>query len=89
MFARFPASAFLVAAAAALLVRADVTPNEPGPGVVYQVGGTCHIVWLGDTVSTTAWKSMSIQLMTGDNFNMIPLQSTSHPTTVLCIYLTS
>ena len=59
----------------ALLVVADVTPTSPGPGYVADAGSNCMIEWTGDTSSPTAWKSMSIQLMTGDNFNMIPLTS--------------
>ncbi|KAG5634813.1 hypothetical protein H0H81_000707 [Sphagnurus paluster] len=72
MFGAF-ALAALIASASLQLVRADVVPSVPGPGVVYRVGGTCHIEWDGDADSTTAWKGMNIQLMTGDNFNMIPL----------------
>ncbi|KAG6889763.1 hypothetical protein C0995_014690 [Termitomyces sp. Mi166 len=72
MFATFALTAIL-ASASLLRVRADVTPSDPGPGVVYKVGGTCHIGWVGDNDSPTAWKNMAIQLMTGDNFNMIHL----------------
>ncbi|KAG6865653.1 hypothetical protein C0991_000572 [Blastosporella zonata] len=71
MFVKFALSAFL--ASTSLLVRADVTPSDPGPGVVYNVGGTCHITWTGDATSTTAWKDMSIELMTGDNLEMVHL----------------
>ncbi|KNZ74987.1 hypothetical protein J132_05386 [Termitomyces sp. J132] len=72
MFATFALTA-LLASASLLRVRADVTPSDPGPGVVYKVGGTCHIAWVGDTQSETSWKNMAIQLMTGDNLNMIHL----------------
>ncbi|GLB41526.1 putative ser-Thr-rich glycosyl-phosphatidyl-inositol-anchored membrane family protein [Lyophyllum shimeji] len=71
MFGTFVLTALL--ASAAVLVRADVQPDVPGPGVVYKEGGTCHIEWIGDKDSTTAWKDMAIQLMTGDNFNMVHL----------------
>ncbi|RDB14693.1 hypothetical protein Hypma_016310 [Hypsizygus marmoreus] len=54
----------------ALLARADVFPNEPAGGI-YRSGTTCRIGWAGDTTSSTAWKDMTIQLMTGDNFNMV------------------
>ena len=74
MFASFALTAIL-ASASLLRVRADVTPSDPGPGVVYKVGGKCHIGWIGDKDSPTAWKNMAIQLMTGDNFNMIHLTS--------------
>jgi hypothetical protein len=61
----------LVALSAPLLAIADVTPSEPGPGDIFNAGATCPIVWLGDKDSTTAWKDMAIELMTGDNLNMI------------------
>ncbi|KAF8336222.1 hypothetical protein F5887DRAFT_848517, partial [Amanita rubescens] len=48
-------------------------PAPPGPGYVANAGSQCGIEWIGDTSSSTVWKGMSIQLMTGDNFNMIPL----------------
>jgi hypothetical protein len=65
----------LLAILPAFLVVADVTPTAPGPGYVANAGSQCMIEWIGDTSSSTVWKSMSIQLMTGDNFNMIPLTS--------------
>jgi hypothetical protein len=58
-----------------LLARADVTPSVPGPGIVYTVGGVCHIEWDGDHDSNTVWKDMSIELMSGSNFDMIHLTS--------------
>ena len=64
--------------AASALVRAEVTPSEPGPGSVYTAGQECTVSWDGDRDSDTIWKDMSIQLMTGDNFNMIHLTS-KHP----------
>ncbi|TFK24545.1 hypothetical protein FA15DRAFT_592251 [Coprinopsis marcescibilis] len=54
-----------------LFVRAVVTPNEPGPDSSYTAGGTCSIVWAGDADSDTLWADMSIQLMTGNNFEMV------------------
>ncbi|KAL0954090.1 hypothetical protein HGRIS_005236 [Hohenbuehelia grisea] len=63
----------LLAASSALVARADPTPSEPGPGDVFRQGAQCHIAWAGDADSTETWKEMSIQLMTGDNFNMIHL----------------
>lgn len=71
----FSTSIVTTVLAFALLAHADVTPNVPGPGVVYKSGGTCHIEWAGDAESTTAWKGMTIKFMTGDNFNMVPLQT--------------
>lgn len=69
------ASAITLAAAfaSAFLVRADVVPSEPSPGAVYHEGQPCPISWGGDTSSTTLWKNMNIQLMSGDNFDMIPV----------------
>ncbi|KAF8888077.1 hypothetical protein BD779DRAFT_1419571, partial [Infundibulicybe gibba] len=62
--------------ASALVARADVTPSEPGPGDSFNAGATCHVSWDGDKDSTTAWKNMSIQLMSGSNTAM------THITTV-------
>lgn len=60
-----------VIAAHILFVCADPTPTAPGPGSVFNQGATCRTDWTID--STGKWTSMSIQLMTGDNFNMISL----------------
>jgi len=60
----------LLAFAAPFLVRADCTPTLPAPGTVYNEGSTCLIAWDGDTSSTTLWKNMAIELMTGNNFEM-------------------
>ena len=64
-----------LALAAPLFVRAVVTPSEPGPGSVYAAGETCRVVWAGDTESDTLWADMSIQLMTGSNFEMVHVTS--------------
>ncbi|KAF9224124.1 hypothetical protein BS17DRAFT_780507 [Gyrodon lividus] len=69
MFAVAPL--FTVLTAAALYVRADPNPTNPGPGDVFIQGQTCTITWDADT--TGLWKNMSIELMTGDNFNMVYL----------------
>ena len=68
---------FLTAIVVALpvLVAADATPSDPAPGAVFNAGSTCSFDWVGDTSSTTAWKGMTVQLMTGSNYNMIPLTS--------------
>ncbi|THU97673.1 hypothetical protein K435DRAFT_56072 [Dendrothele bispora CBS 962.96] len=63
--------ALLLASAPALLVQAIVTPSAPGPGAVFKQGSNCDITWAGDADSTTDWKNMAIELMTGDNFNMV------------------
>lgn len=60
-----------LAFAAPFVVRADVTPTGPAPGAVYDEGAPCPITWKGDTSSTTVWKNMAIQLMTGSNLNVL------------------
>jgi hypothetical protein len=67
MFASLALSATLLAT----LVRADVTPLAPAPGNVFNEGSTCHIAWTPDT--TGAWKTTSIELMTGNNLDMVHL----------------
>lgn len=66
---------FLLAALTlpALLVMADPNPTVPGPGDSYKEGGNCTIKWDADTTGT--WTDMKIQLMTGDNYNMVQLKS--------------
>ncbi|KAG6825598.1 hypothetical protein H0H92_003095 [Tricholoma furcatifolium] len=54
------------------VVRADVFPNYPA-GDLQTTGKPCKIGWAGDSSSKTAWKDMSIELMTGDNYNMVHL----------------
>ncbi|KAJ7460755.1 hypothetical protein FB451DRAFT_1045197 [Mycena latifolia] len=58
--------------------QAIVTPNEPAPGDSFNQGSSCFVAWDGDvdSGSTTAWKGMAIELMTGPNEAMI------HVTTV-------
>jgi len=63
----------VLASSAVLLSQAIVTPNEPGPGESFDEGAQCHIAWDGDATSTTAWKNMAIQLMTGPNEAMVPV----------------
>jgi hypothetical protein len=73
----FAASLFtaLLATSALRLARSDVTPNEPGPGDSFNQGTQCHIAWAGDTNSTTVWKGMAIELMSGSNLGMVHLTS--------------
>lgn len=68
MFALLALSASLFTAT---LVRADVTPLAPAPGNVFNEGSTCHIAWTPDR--TGAWKTTNIELMTGNNLNMVHL----------------
>ena len=60
----------------ALVLRAfaDPVPSTPGPGDVYNQGASCVIEWSLDTNGT--WTTMNIELMTGDNTNMVHLTST-------------
>jgi len=76
MFA-FQSLAGLLVLASPFMVLADVTPSEPGPGAIFRAGSTCRITWQGDADSTTAWKDMAIELMSGSNLNMV------HVTTVV------
>ncbi|CAE6499379.1 unnamed protein product [Rhizoctonia solani] len=62
----------IVAGAVAGVVAAP-NPTEPSGTSVFNVGQQCTIKWDPDTTST--WKNMNIQLMTGDNFNMIHLST--------------
>ncbi|KAI0675569.1 hypothetical protein C8Q78DRAFT_332367 [Trametes maxima] len=57
--------------AGAVVVRADPTPTAPGPGDVFKQGGQCTFTWDVDTTGT--WKQMNVELMTGDNWNMVHL----------------
>jgi len=59
------------------LVGAVVTLLRPGSGEKFNAGSSCLIKWKGDKVSKTIWKKMSIELMTGDNYNMVFLTSMS------------
>jgi hypothetical protein len=61
-----------IASSISLIVRGEVFPDKPA-GDVYTTGKDCLIHWTGDTNSTTNWKDMAIELMTGDNFNMVHL----------------
>ncbi|KAG1735919.1 uncharacterized protein EDB91DRAFT_1056012 [Suillus paluster] len=61
----------VLASSAALFVRADPDPTNPGPGDVFVEGQPCSITWNPDT--TGVWKTMTIQLMTGNNFDMVNL----------------
>ncbi|KAF9001561.1 hypothetical protein BDQ17DRAFT_625334 [Cyathus striatus] len=66
----------LVALYAAQAAYGIVTPTGPGSSDVFKAGSTCLTTWKGDTDSPSPWKTMDIELMSGDNFNMV------HVTTV-------
>jgi hypothetical protein len=75
----FQVLAGLLALASPLMVLADVTPSEPGPGSVFKAGQTCRLTWLADTDSTTLWKNMAIELMSGSNLDMVHVTSKTLP----------
>lgn len=78
MFSRGALPAFVLSLALAVL--AEPAPLIPDPGHIYNEGSTCEIGWTPDP--TGLWKTMNIQLMTGNNFQMVPLTSSSS-----CIFL--
>lgn len=61
----------ILVSATAMFVHADPDPTSPGPGDVFIEGQACSINWNPDT--TGVWKTMIIQLKTGDNFDMVNL----------------
>ncbi|KZT07338.1 uncharacterized protein LAESUDRAFT_651799 [Laetiporus sulphureus 93-53] len=65
MFVSAVSAAILAIAA---LVRADPDPTTPSPGAVYDEGSTCDVAWIADT--SGVWKTMNIELMTGNNYQM-------------------
>ena len=50
-------------------------PTAPGPKDVFKEGGDCKFAWTADP--SGQWKEMNVQLMSGDNWNMIPVTSES------------
>ncbi|WVR04949.1 hypothetical protein IAU60_001961 [Kwoniella sp. DSM 27419] len=52
-------------------VQAIITPTSPDSNTVVKVGDKIEALWTVDP--DQQWKDVEIQLMTGDNFNMIPL----------------
>ena len=67
-----------------LSALADPVPDAPAPGDSFNEGSTCHIGWTADTSGT--WKTMNIELMTGDNFNMVQLTSEWHSFRIFLLY---
>jgi len=63
----------LAAIISTYVVNADVTPLTPAPGDVFNAGTPCTTTWAGDSSSTTAWKNMAIEMMTGANLEMVHL----------------
>jgi hypothetical protein len=56
-----------------LVAFADPTPTGPSPGQVFNEGSSCTITWTADP--SGVWKTLDIELMTGDNANMVFLTS--------------
>ncbi|KAI9638419.1 uncharacterized protein MKK02DRAFT_42810 [Dioszegia hungarica] len=65
----------LIALLSASAARAAVTPTSPESATVVRVGGQMNALWAADTTGT--WTDMTVQLMTGDNLQMIPLSTLS------------
>jgi len=61
--------------ASAAFVRADPTPSDPSPGDVFNEGANCHIDW--DVDPTGLWTVMNIELMSGNNYEMVYMTSKS------------
>ncbi|CAE6502078.1 unnamed protein product [Rhizoctonia solani] len=59
----------VLAAGAIVGVVGAPNPTEPSAASVFNVGKDCTMKW--DVDATGTWKAMNVQLMTGDNFNMI------------------
>lgn len=66
-------AALLVSFIPVLRVLAGAVPTAPAPGDTFNEGSTCTVSWTPDT--TGEWKTMNIELMSGDNFNMLHLTS--------------
>ncbi|KAF9259777.1 hypothetical protein L218DRAFT_820075, partial [Marasmius fiardii PR-910] len=50
-----------------------VTPLSPGPGDSFNQGSMCTTTWAAD--SEGKWGDMTIELMTGNNFQMVHLKT--------------
>ncbi|WWC69740.1 uncharacterized protein I206_103683 [Kwoniella pini CBS 10737] len=55
----------------AISVNAIITPTSPDSNTVVKVGESINALWTID--STDNWNNVEIQLMTGDNLQMVPL----------------
>lgn len=69
MFSHLLTSAALLISLPAAL--GQVSPTSPDSSTVVNVGDDIKALWTAD--STGQWKDVEIQLMTGGNFDMIPL----------------
>ncbi|KAI9062730.1 hypothetical protein FKP32DRAFT_1677236 [Trametes sanguinea] len=72
----FAYAGLLALLAGTAVVRADPVPTAPGPGDVFKQGGQCTFTWDADT--TGQWKTMNVELMSGDNWNMIHITTVAN-----------
>ena len=70
----FAGQGLVAAAAAQAAPSGGVTPTAPGPNDVFNEGANCTFSWTPDP--SGVWKQTDVELMTGDNFNMVFLTST-------------
>ena len=61
-------------------VTPGVVPTAPGPSDVFKEGANCTFSWTPD--ASGQWKQFTVQLMSGNNFNMIPVTS-EYPCTLI------
>ncbi len=66
------------AAVAPGAVVPGVIPTAPGPSDVFKEGADCLFKWNPDPAGL--WKETNVELMTGDNWNMVHLTS-EYPST--------
>ncbi|KAI0332741.1 hypothetical protein GY45DRAFT_1360094 [Cubamyces sp. BRFM 1775] len=65
----FAGQGLVAAAAAPATPSGGVTPTAPGPNDVFNEGANCTFSWTPDP--SGVWKQTDVELMTGDNFNMV------------------
>ncbi|KAJ8496082.1 hypothetical protein ONZ51_g1354 [Trametes cubensis] len=65
----FAGQGLVAAAAAQAAPSGGVTPTAPGPNDVFNEGANCTFSWTPDP--SGVWKQTDVELMTGDNFNMV------------------
>ncbi|OCF44718.1 hypothetical protein I317_01407 [Kwoniella heveanensis CBS 569] len=71
MFTSTLALTLSLALASTVAVNAIITPTSPDSNTVVKVGDKIQALWTAD--STSSWKDVEIQLMTGDNLQMVAL----------------
>ncbi|KAK4683685.1 hypothetical protein P7C73_g6547, partial [Tremellales sp. Uapishka_1] len=65
--------AFFLALPFMLPALAAITPTSPDASTVVKVGDSIDALWTADTTGT--WTDVEIQLMTGDNYQMVALET--------------